>query len=106
MLPIRYEHSSHIVAFNGFPMTTSTFDTHRFIRKLEEAGFNTKQAEAVADLFREASGEADLATRQDLRELELRLDAKINDIKFDLVKWIAGMLLAQAGLVAALVKLL
>jgi len=34
------------------------------------------------------------------------LEAKINDIKFDLVKWIAGMLLAQAGLVAALVKLL
>ena len=35
-----------------------------------------------------------------------RMEAKINDIKFDLVKWIAGMLLAQAGLVAALVKLL
>ncbi|GAB6141001.1 hypothetical protein JCM14076_17300 [Methylosoma difficile] len=47
-----------------------------------------------------------LATKQDLRELELRLEAKINNIKFDLVKWIAGMLLAQAGLVAALVKLL
>jgi hypothetical protein len=39
-----------------------------------------------------------------LRELELRLHATISDIKFDLVKWIAGMLLAQAGLVAALVK--
>ena len=53
-----------------------------------------------------ATGEAELATRQDLRELNLHLEAKINDIKFDLVKWIAGMLLAQAGLVAALVKLL
>jgi len=44
--------------------------------------------------------------RRDIREIELRLEAKISDIKFDLVKWIAGMLLAQAGLVAALVKLL
>ncbi|PZN78987.1 MAG: DUF1640 domain-containing protein [Candidatus Methylumidiphilus alinenensis] len=87
-------------------MATITFDTLKFIRKLEAAGFDTKQAEAVADAFREASGEAELATRQDLRELNLHLEAKINDIKFDLVKWIAGMLLAQAGLVAALVKLL
>jgi len=41
-----------------------------------------------------------------LLPFELRLEAKISDIKYDLVKWIAGMLLAQAGLVAALVKLL
>jgi hypothetical protein len=47
-----------------------------------------------------------MTTKQDLRELELRLDAKISDIKYDLVKWIAGMMLAQAGVIAALVKLL
>ncbi len=48
-----------------------------------------------------------------LTELELRLDSKlmalnikISDIKYDMVKWIAGMMLAQAGVVAALVKLL
>ncbi|TAN48017.1 MAG: DUF1640 domain-containing protein [Methylococcaceae bacterium] len=87
-------------------MTAITFDTHKFIQTLQEAGFDAKQAEGVSRAFKEASGEAELATRQDLRELELRLEAKISDIKFDLVKWIAGMLLAQAGLVAALVKLL
>jgi len=64
------------------------------------------EAKQFLPAFKEASGEAELSTKQDLRELELRLEAKINDIKFDLVKWIAGMLLAQAGLVAALVKLL
>jgi len=68
--------------------------------------FDTKQAETVSRAFKEASGDAELASKPDLRELGLRLEAKINDIKFDLVKWIAGMLLAQAGLVAALVKLL
>jgi hypothetical protein len=94
-------------------MATITFDTHKFIRKLESGGFTAEQAEAVADAFKDASSEAELATkrdmellRQDQRELELRIEAKINDIKFDMVKWIAGMLLAQAGLVAALVKLL
>lgn len=93
-------------------MATITFDTH--VRQtLQEAGFDMKQAEAVSRAFKQASGEADLpakrdldAIRQDLRELELRMDAKISDIKFDMVKWIAGMLLAQAGLIAALVKLL
>lgn len=94
-------------------MTTITFDTHQFIRTLQDAGFEQPQAEAVATAFKNASGQAEIAThsdvdlvRRDIRESELRLEAKISDIKYDLVKWIAGMLLAQAGLVAALVKLL
>ncbi len=41
-----------------------------------------------------------------MKELVLRLEAKINEVKYDMVKWIAGMLIAQTGLVAALVKLL
>lgn len=71
------------------------------------------QAEAVATAFKDASSQAEIVTksdidlvRRDLRESELRLEVKISDIKYNLVKWIAGMLLAQAGLVAALVKLL
>ena len=88
------------------PVAALAFDTYKFIQTLQEAGFDSKQAEAVSRAFKEASGEADVATKQDLRELERRLEAKISDIKFDLVRWIAGMLLAQAGLAAALVKLL
>lgn len=94
-------------------MAAITFDTHQFIRTLQDAGFEQTQAEAVANAFKAASVQAEIATqadidlvRRDIRESELRLEAKISDIKYDLVKWIAGMLLAQAGLVAALVKLL
>lgn len=83
-------------------MAAVTFDTHKFIRKLESAGFDTRQAEAVADAFKEAQGEAELATkrdiedlRRDIREAEQRLIIKL------------GTLMALAvGLVAALVKLL
>lgn len=32
-------------------MSAITFDTHKLIRKLEEAGFDPRQAEAVADAF-------------------------------------------------------
>lgn len=94
-------------------MTTLTFDTHQFIRTLQDAGFEQPQAEAVANAFKDASNQAEIITKSDiyslhrnLRESELRIEAKISDIKYDLVKRIAGMLLAQAGLVAALVKLL
>jgi|GEM_PF-3923540 len=53
-------------------VTTATFDTLKFVRRLESAGFPSDQAEAVANSFRDASGEAELATRRDLRELEPR----------------------------------
>jgi hypothetical protein len=65
-------------------MATITFDTHKFVRKLESAGFTADQAEAVADAFRDASGEADLASkrdiddlRRDMREMEQRMIIKL-----------------------------
>ena len=39
-----------------------------------------------------------------LKWLELRLEAKINEVKYNLVKWLAVMLLAQAVFIAALIK--
>lgn len=91
-------------------MDSATFDTHRFVRRLRDAGFEERQAEAVADAFREAHA----GTRPVAREyLDAKLDglgatlrAEIEAAKSDLVKWVAGLLLAQAALVAALVKLL
>ncbi len=91
-------------------MTSITFDTHEFFNELKNAGFSDQQAEAitklqkaaVASTLEQARSEFELdeiATKRDLREMELA-------IKHDLVKWIAGMMLAQAGIVAALVKLL
>ena len=33
-------------------MTAITFDTHKFVRRLKEAGLPEMQAEAIADAFR------------------------------------------------------
>lgn len=94
-------------------MSAVTFDTLKFVETLIGHGIPNEQAKGIAEAFKDAHAEGEIATqddialvRQDIRELELRMDAKISDIKFDMVKWMAGMLLAQAGLVAALVKLL
>lgn len=59
-----------------------------------------------AQAFRDAQGEVDLATKADLRELEHALRAALTELKADMIKWVAGLLLAQAALVATLVKLL
>lgn len=79
-------------------MATVTFDTLKFAKKLEAAGVSTAQAEAFAEAFRDATSE-ELVTRD-------YLDARLESTKSDMIKWIAGLLLAQAALIATLVKLL
>jgi hypothetical protein len=49
-------------------MATVTFDTHKFISTLIEAGFEAKQAEAVSEAFKIAQSDTDVATKRDLRE--------------------------------------
>jgi hypothetical protein len=79
-------------------MSSVTFDTLKFVKRLESAGVPMQQAEAMAEAFRDATGE-ELVTKDYLK-------AEIEAAKNDLVKWMAGMLIAQAALIAALVKLL
>jgi len=86
-------------------MTSVAFDTLGYFEKLPSAGVPEPQAKAHADAMRGLVEER-LATKGDLRELEMRLDLRLAELKGDLVKWVAGMLVAQAAVVAALVKLL
>lgn len=85
-------------------MTATTFDTHKFIRKLREAGLPESQAEAISDAFKEAQGEAELATKRDLRETELRIDARFERIdgELKLNRWMLGVLLA--GVISLVLK--
>ncbi|MXX11703.1 MAG: DUF1640 domain-containing protein [Nitrospira sp. SB0667_bin_9] len=87
-------------------MSQSTFfDTHEFIKDAVDAGFEPAAAEFLARKASEAL-QTDLATKTDLDALESRLQTQIVTAKFDLMKWIITALIAQAGLVVALVKLL
>jgi len=86
-------------------MSTVTFDTLKFVHRLRDAGIPESQAEAIAAAFKEATSE-ELVTKDylDARLAELRADVRAGQI--DMIKWMAGLLLAQAALVAALVRLL
>jgi len=79
-------------------MAAVMFDTHKFVCKLKESGFEEKQAEGIAEAFKDASGEAELVTKRDLKELEFKLESRFEQLKgeMNLVKWMLGALLGLA----------
>jgi len=81
------------------------FDTLAYVKKLKSAGVPENQAEIQAEAFAEILEER-IATKQDLKELELALKHDLANIKSEIIKWVAGMLVAQAAIVATVVKLL
>lgn len=83
-------------------MATITFDTHKFVRKLKESGLPEGQAEAIADAFKEAQGEAELATKRDIEDL--RRDMR--EMEQRMVIKLGGLIVLAVGVVATLVKLL
>lgn len=72
-------------------MTTITFDTLAYSKKLRDAGFTEQQAEAqalaLASVLKETSG--DLATKQDIERLSDKVEAR-----FKLLQWMLGFNLA------------
>jgi hypothetical protein len=88
-------------------MSSITFDTLAFVKELQAAGFSNVQAEAQAKAFANAlkqmedSRLSELASKRDLKELEVKikeLEVKINEAKIETIKWVAGMLIVQAGI--------
>jgi hypothetical protein len=79
-------------------MAAVMFDTHKFVRKLQEAGFEEKQAEGISEALRDAQDSADIATKRDLKELELKIESRFEQLKgeVNLVKWMLGAILGLA----------
>ena len=71
-------------------------DTLDYARKLIDAGVPEKQAEAQARVLAEIV-ESSLATKRDIKELELKIELKIEQIKSSLTKWIIGTFLTLLG---------
>jgi len=75
-------------------MSSLTFDTHKFIKRLTEAGMPLGQAEVLADEQTKLIDER-LATKDDLKMMELRLTMKLGTL-----------IAAGIGIVATVTKLL
>ena len=94
-------------------MATITFDTHKFIRTLKAAGVSESQAEAFSDAFKEAQGEAELATqhdihdvRRDINDLRRDMDSRFIQMEQRLTIKLGALMAFSIGIVAVLVKLL
>ncbi len=90
-------------------MGHAAFDTLEFVDTLEKSGVPEKQARAISVAVRKAYDSSDVATKGDISDLrheigDLRKDmeAKLANMKFELLRWFFGIALAQTGLLVAL----
>jgi hypothetical protein len=60
-------------------MSAAQFDTLTYAKRLHEAGFTERQAEAQAEALRAVVDE-NLATKRDLKELENRLEIRFKEL--------------------------
>jgi len=83
-------------------MSAITFDTLKFTKTLEKAGVPSTQAEAFAEAFKDASSDAEIATRKDiaLAVAELKTEIRTENAairgEINLVKWMLGAVLVVA----------
>ena len=78
-------------------MGTVAFDTYRFVKHLTESGFTEQQAEALAE-EQTAILDGNLATKADIKVEVVRLEGKIDQAKYETIKWTIGIVLAVAAL--------
>jgi ethanolamine utilization protein EutP (predicted NTPase) len=87
-------------------MTAFTLNIHEFYTDLKEAGFTEKQADVIAKI----QGKAATATIEQVKNAELVTKADLADAKFDIIKWIAAIVIgagvAQIFAIMGLLKLL
>jgi hypothetical protein len=86
-------------------MTTITFDTHSFVKKLKAVGFTEEQAEVFA-CEQARLIEDKLATKNDLVELENNLRRDMRELEYRIIIKLGGLMAASIAVVATLVKLL
>ena len=89
-------------------MANAAFDTLAVSKELQDAGFETKQAEAIAWAVKQSQG--DLATKQDInllktelksdnKQLETEMKANFEKLKSDItwIKWSMAIMIAIIG---------
>jgi regulator of protease activity HflC (stomatin/prohibitin superfamily) len=94
------------------------FDTHYFVSELKKCGLSEEQTETITRLHQETIKAAieqirldDLATKRDLKELELQLTREIEKnrteierTKAELIRWVVGVGLLQSTLIIGILS--
>jgi hypothetical protein len=77
-------------------MAVLAFDTLRFTKTLLNVGIPAEHAEAITFAFRDATADAELATKKDIALAVADLKSEISFVKgeLNLTKWMLGTLIA------------
>ena len=94
-------------------MASLTFDTHRVVKDLQDAGFDEAQAEAVVKALGETIDRdvvrpkdlKDFATKQDIAELRGEMHTELKALELRITVRLTGVMIATAGLTVAILKL-
>ena len=85
-------------------MKTMEVGLRRDMKEIEER--LRRDMKAMEAAIRHDMKEMEASIRHDMKEMELRIMAEMGSFKVEILKWVAGMLLAQSAVIASLVKLL
>ncbi|MBF0309047.1 MAG: DUF1640 domain-containing protein [Magnetococcales bacterium] len=92
-------------------MTPPRFDTLKYVKTLKAAGFEEKQAEALAEAQTslqeqvETFRQKERTTKGDLQAAEARLQTRIAEAKAETIQWLCGVAAAQAVFILAILKM-
>ena len=81
-----------------------TVDTLSIARELKATKMPAAQAEAIASAIGYTVHET-VATKSDLRELEARIDARMEAMQAKLIMWMVSSQIALAAIILAALKL-
>jgi hypothetical protein len=82
-------------------MTAVTFDTLQFVKNLQSKGFKPEQAEGISDALKDVMTVAEVATKHDIKELEI----KLAETKAEIIKWNTGAIIGSVALAVTLIKM-
>jgi Protein of unknown function (DUF1640) len=89
-------------------MSTITFDTFKYVERLEKAGFAREQASVFVEAQRDAMSQAmdtSLASKSDIQDLKSDMHLLRSELKLEMaglrgemssIKWMVGALVAVA----------
>jgi hypothetical protein len=85
-------------------MTSVTFDTLQFSKKLQAKGFKPEQAEGISEALQEVINVAEVAAKHDLKELDNKLDIRMAELNAEMkmIKWMSGA--TMAGVISIIMK--
>ena len=106
-------YTSNLEIFDEYlVMVAITFDTLKYANRLKAAGVESRIAEAEAEALAEVFelNLKEVATREDLKQMEERLnekmDARFLQLEQRMIIKLGGLMVVAIGVVATLVKIL